>query len=358
MYISQSEFSQSIAAAGIGNGEKEAEQVFSEYVTNRSADSEITISGGLVYAGGPQGDIGPGALILISGGSAVFLKNDLVDEDPPFLTDGHVHKTSSDSNDPLVFNENSVYGITVGADWTDATGGYFRLYTLDYDANGGSGGFEATVAGGQEMTLDDGASLVNSGYVFAGWNTQADNEGTGYSGGEKMLMPLEDKTLYAVWTENFSGQRGMIGAVLKDDNGNPLSGYTIELHSVVLTGVTDADGKVTFSNASFEDHTLIIKDSGGTVLATFTLKMNEGSASGYVINGSEIDVTYTGHTVSVQIDISFDGEEATIEDVTILDNPDTGDSIWPVLMWLLIGIVSAGVLGLAVFAGLRKRHSL
>ena len=147
LYISQSEFSQSIAAAGIGNGEKEAEQVFSEYVTNRSADSEITISGGLVYAGGPQGDIGPGALILISGGSAVFLKNDLVDEDPPFLTDGHVHKTSSDSNDPLVFNENSVYGITVGADWTDATGGYFRLYTLDYDANGGSGGFEATVAG-------------------------------------------------------------------------------------------------------------------------------------------------------------------------------------------------------------------
>ena len=208
------------------------------------------------------------------------------------------------------------------------------------------------------MTLDEGASLVNSGYVFAGWNTQADNEGTGYSGGEKMLMPLEDKTLYAVWTENFSGQRGMIGAVLTDDNGNPLPGYTIELHSVVLTGVTDADGKVTFSNASFEDHTLIIKDSGGNVLATFTLKMSEGSASGYVINGSEIDVKYTGQTVSVQIDISFDGEEATIEDVTILDNPDTGDSIWPVLMWLLIGIVSAGVLGLAVFAGLRKRHSL
>ena len=82
LYISQSEFSQSIAAAGIGNGEKEAEQVFSEYVTNRSADSEITISGGLVYAGGPQGDIGPGALILISGGSAVFLKNDLVRRKP------------------------------------------------------------------------------------------------------------------------------------------------------------------------------------------------------------------------------------------------------------------------------------
>ncbi len=354
LFIAQSDISIYVAAAGIGDGATGVEPVVNDYVTNRDANSEVTISGGLVYAGGPEGDIGPGALILISGGSAVFLKNDLVNEDPPIIPDGHVHKTSSDSKDPLVFKDYSVYGIKVAADWTDATGGYFRLYTLDYDANGGSGGFETTVAGGQEITLDDGTSLTNDGYVFTGWNSRQDNEGTSYNGGEKMLMPLEDKTLYAVWAEDTGGQRGMIGTVLTDDNGDPLPGYTIELHSVVLTGVTDSDGKVTFSNVLFKDHTLIIKNSSDVIVATFTLKMSEGSASGYVINGSEIDVTYTGHTVSVQIDISFDGEETTVEDVTIMENPDTGSGS----NWLVWAAIASVLTMIAAMFALRRRVNI
>ena len=334
------------AAAGIGNGAiiKEALEGFA---AARDSSGLVRIFGGVVYAGGPEGDIGPGATIEISGSSAVFLKNDLISIDPPALPDGHVHKTSSDSTDPLVFVDSTVYGITVETAWTDATGGYFRLYTLEYDANGGSGGYETEAAGDQEITLDDGTGFTNSGYVFAGWNTQSDGGGTGYNGGAKMQMPLEDITLFAVWEEDPGGQRGTISTVLTDGNGSPIPGNTIELHSVVLTKVTDSAGKVTFSNVLFVDHTLIIKDSGGTVLATFALKMSKGTASGYVINGSEIDVSYTGHTVSVQLDISFDGEEATVEDVTILDNPDTGGSpewlIWAAITALILAVIAAAV---------------
>ncbi|MBQ4504807.1 MAG: S-layer homology domain-containing protein, partial [Firmicutes bacterium] len=81
------------------------------------------------------------------------------------------------------------------------------MYTLTYDANGGTNAPEASeveegenfvVAGPGEMTfvkVEEGNSVE---YVFRGWNTKADYTGEHYE--PAMEIPAEsDMTLYAVW---------------------------------------------------------------------------------------------------------------------------------------------------------------
>lgn len=179
-------------AAGIGGGSE--------------GSSSTTISGGVVYAqrglGAGEdigvGEAGAGGSVQISGTGAVFLRNDLITR--PTLPHGHQHKTPSDAENPLVFQDNSVYGIHVDPSWTDAIGGYFVLCTLDYNANGGVGSatggvYQASV----DLLLDDGSSFSKNGYHFSGWNTAANGSGTNYHPNTTVAMPSRDTILYAKW---------------------------------------------------------------------------------------------------------------------------------------------------------------
>lgn len=78
-------------------------------------------------------------------------------------------------------------------------------YTLNYNANGGSG------APSQQKTTDDSADSsknftvsstvpTRSGYEFLNWNTQSDGTGTSYSGGNSISISRNGTiTLYAIW---------------------------------------------------------------------------------------------------------------------------------------------------------------
>ena len=73
---------------------------------------------------------------------------------------------------------------------------FSRLYTVTYNANGGSGAPSATTA--TSITLNNGAGMTPpSGYTFAGWNTEATGVGTGYAGGTSGITT--NLTLYAIW---------------------------------------------------------------------------------------------------------------------------------------------------------------
>lgn len=50
------------------------------------------------------------------------------------------------------------------------------------------------------MTLPDATTLYRFGYVFGGWNTQADGLGTTYAPGASFVTGNAAQTLYAVWT--------------------------------------------------------------------------------------------------------------------------------------------------------------
>ena len=78
------------------------------------------------------------------------------------------------------------------------------VYTISYNANGGSGApSNQTKDGGIDLTLSSTAP-TRSGYAFAGWNTQADGSGTHYASGATFTGNT-NTTLYAQWTFQGSG---------------------------------------------------------------------------------------------------------------------------------------------------------
>lgn len=90
--------------------------------------------------------------------------------------------------------------VTVYAHWQ-------RLQAnVVYDANGGTGS-HANTTGWQysDVTVpsDTSKSFKRDGYVFLGWDTQADGNGTAYKDGSQVLLQDKDITLYAQWQPVF-----------------------------------------------------------------------------------------------------------------------------------------------------------
>ena len=99
-----------------------------------------------------------------------------------------------DWNTPLTGN------VTVYAHWE-------RLQAnVVYDANGGTGS-HANTTGWQysDVTVpsDTSKSFKRDGYVFLGWDTQADGNGTAYKDGSQVPLQDKDITLYAQWQPVF-----------------------------------------------------------------------------------------------------------------------------------------------------------
>lgn len=87
--------------------------------------------------------------------------------------------------------------------------GYFSTnqtqptYTLNYDANGGTGTPPSSVTGltiGQSITVATATGLTRSGFVFDSWNTAANGSGTSVDEADAFAMPGANVTLYAQWT--------------------------------------------------------------------------------------------------------------------------------------------------------------
>ena len=77
-------------------------------------------------------------------------------------------------------------------------------YTISYNANGGTGTAPTsqTAVVGSAITIASNSGvppLAKTGYVFAGWNTQADGLGTTYAPAASTFMPGSNFTLYAVY---------------------------------------------------------------------------------------------------------------------------------------------------------------
>ena len=81
--------------------------------------------------------------------------------------------------------------VTLCAQWE-------KVYTIAYDANGGTGAPEAqTKVDGEDLSISTNKPM-REGYYFAGWNTAADGTGTNYAPGA-IYSANADVTLYAQW---------------------------------------------------------------------------------------------------------------------------------------------------------------
>ena len=83
---------------------------------------------------------------------------------------------------------------TIYAQWT------LIIYTITFDANGGSGTppSQQTVNAGSSITLPSGSGLTKSNSTFGGWNTNTSGTGTNYNA-DSSYTPDGNVTLYAKW---------------------------------------------------------------------------------------------------------------------------------------------------------------
>ena len=131
-------------------------------------------------------------------------------------------------------------------------GVYEKFYTTFYDGNGNSGGTVPTdtnrYAQGQGvMVLDNAGNLVKTGYVFTGWNTQANGRGASYSAGANFTIETSNVTMYAQWTiiptflVAYNGN-GNTGGNAPADNNHYILGQNVTVlgntGSLVKTGFT------------------------------------------------------------------------------------------------------------------------
>ncbi|MCD9025805.1 S-layer homology domain-containing protein [Cohnella silvisoli] len=155
------------------------------------------------------------------------------------------------------------------------------LYTVNYNDNDSTGGSIPTDGGIYDpgapvKVLGNTGNLAKTGYTFAGWNTQANGNGTSYAAGATFAMGSSNVILFAKWTLNSSSSSGgggggsgipssqkeIITVDVKDGtkgNGEVVSKATIER-------TTDANGRkkddVTFTNEQASKTAEQLKASG------------------------------------------------------------------------------------------------
>jgi hypothetical protein len=75
------------------------------------------------------------------------------------------------------------------------------LYTVTFDANGGSSTPSAVTQTTEGGSVTLAAAISRTGYTFGGWNTNSSGTGTNYSASSS-YTPSANITLYAKWTAN------------------------------------------------------------------------------------------------------------------------------------------------------------
>ncbi len=110
-------------------------------------------------------------------------------------------------------------------------------YIVTYNGNNNTGGSVPTDSTnyeqGQTVTvLGNTGNLVNKGYSFAGWNTQANGTGTTYTQAQTFTMGTTNVTLYARWTANLTytvtyNGNGNTGGSVPVDTTNYEQGQTV-----------------------------------------------------------------------------------------------------------------------------------
>ena len=151
------------------------------------------------------------------------------------------------SKDPTVSKQT----ITVTGPVKLIAHGEPNTYTVQYDANRGSGSMAD-----QAMTYDQAARLsMNSfsrpGYVFRGWNTKPDGTGTGFDDHARInadnqndLAPEKDGgkvTLYALWEPiSYGISYDLNGGRLPDGKDNPVT-YSAETDDITLVNPEKKD---------------------------------------------------------------------------------------------------------------------
>lgn len=105
---------------------------------------------------------------------------------------------------------------------------YYRQNTPNQKAVEGTFPLGSQYHKNDEVTVDAGVSFSLPGYVFVGWNTEADGSGTNYAGSSKFNI-TEDTILYAQWRNANAGLE-LRKALVDAGSGDDVSNVTFALY--------------------------------------------------------------------------------------------------------------------------------
>lgn len=108
-------------------------------------------------------------------------------------SDGVTTYTSGGTNSFTMGSSN----ITLTAQWT------INVYTVAFHANGGTGSMSSQSGNYNTTVVLPNNTFTRTGYIFAGWNTQANAGGTSYANGANYTF-VASITLYAQWALPFA----------------------------------------------------------------------------------------------------------------------------------------------------------
>ncbi len=275
--------------------------------------------------------------------------------------------------------------------------------SVTYNLNGATSGTVPTdnsslyVSGSTVTVLDNSGTLEKTGYIFDGWNTQSDGQGTHYDeAGFDSFGISANVILYAEWARDtdYDGvsdedevsagtspndpgdrpQKGTINVTVYQQDGSPASGFTCVLNSTPVVVTTDANGTAIFSNVDLAPHTLTLRN-GSVQLGIYSLDFTKGSANSTNItdnastdsDGSVSNIV-SSNFQSLNLTIQRNGSNfwqigyasntqspSSVVNYGKVENPQTGDyhtnfnNLWMLVTTAFIGAY------VAIFTKLKKK---
>jgi uncharacterized repeat protein (TIGR02543 family) len=177
------------------------------------------------------------------------------------------------------------------------------LYSVTYDSNGALDGDVPVDTGNYEkgatvIVRGNIGSLINSGYSFSGWNTNANGSGITYTEGQTFTIGENDLTLYARWIISPTyivtyDDNGATGGSVPVDSTNYETGMSVIVKgntgNLINTGYTFAgwNTKANGSGTPFTEGQIFSMGTANVTLyanwtanPTYTVTYNSNGATG------------------------------------------------------------------------------
>ena len=175
------------------------------------------------------------------------------------------------------------------------------VYTITYDANGGSGTMSPTIGTSPAVA---NCSYTYEGYTFERWNTQADGEGTDYAISTVVSSNIK---LYAIWQEEIVP----VGGNVTMTGVTSASAATVNGHSAIKCGASGTAGamKLTLEQANITKIKVYIAgwkdDTHNTILVTIN---NSATISGEGLSDGKLTISQDAG-INSGTPFTLDGEE-------------------------------------------------
>ena len=249
----------------------------------------------------------------------------------------------------------STGNVEVWAKWTPIT------YDITYNLDGGANNPNNPAVYNIENDVVILGEPSKDGYLFEGWYTN-----TAFTAGSEITDIPSGSTgnveVWVKWTavDEDDEQYREVSGNISIEGGEGQEGVPVTLNSNPRTVFTDANGDFSFNNVGFTDHTLVIRNGEGNIIGEYELDFTLGNETRVVIDGATAYITYESNAIMVWLDITMNasGTGTTLDDVTVINNPDTGSEVnaWSLIMWIGATIVLLVLLaGMVIIVAIRKK---